>query len=362
MIVELWFLLYNLLLTWVKTLLPVYKCLICFTGEMVDDSRRLSHTRPPNPTSHTTFSIKEEQGPVSAQMCVRARDPPTETEHSAQSSCDLVFPHVPEEEGGSHPHSHPSKPTPPPPSRPHNGPSSSSSSPQGTSGLRSAQRDSAGLGMSTRRSPAVDGSSPEEPARRSISELMGEVPGERPHLCLECGKTFRLISSLKKHLRIHTGEKPYPCTVCGRRFRESGALKTHLRIHTGEKPYSCSECGTQFRHLDGLRKHRRTHTGEKPYVCSICGKRLSRLQHLKHHQRIHTGERPCCCPLCHRGFKDPASLRKHLRAHQGEPGADEAMGMVGLEEGDGAMDDEDMRFGMWGEEEGNEGEPVVDCV
>ncbi|KAL0193176.1 hypothetical protein M9458_011472, partial [Cirrhinus mrigala] len=43
------------------------------------------------------------------------------------------------------------------------------------------------------------------------------------------------------------------------------------------------------------------------------------------------------------GFKDPASLRKHLRAHQGEPGADEAMGMAGLGEGDGgSMDDEDM--------------------
>uniref|UniRef100_A0A8C2ZBV2 C2H2-type domain-containing protein n=1 Tax=Cyclopterus lumpus TaxID=8103 RepID=A0A8C2ZBV2_CYCLU len=111
----------------------------------------------------------------------------------------------------------------------------------------------------------------EDSAGPSASETPGEPSLDRPHHCLECGKTFRLISSLKKHIRIHTGEKPYPCAVCGRRFRESGALKTHLRIHTGEKPYSCSECGNCFRHLDGLRKHRRTHTGEKPYVCAICG-------------------------------------------------------------------------------------------
>ncbi|XP_051541597.1 zinc finger protein 37 homolog isoform X2 [Myxocyprinus asiaticus] len=313
-------------------------------GEMVEDSRRLSHTRAQNPSTHTTFSVKEEQGPVSGQVCLRGREPPTATEHTAQNVCDLAYTHVVEEQGNSRSHHHPSKPPPPPHSRPHNGPSSSSSPPPGTSGLRSAQRDASGLSMTASRSPGVGGSSPEEPTRRSISELMGEAPGERPHLCLECGKTFRLISSLKKHLRIHTGEKPYPCTVCGRRFRESGALKTHLRIHTGEKPYSCSECGTQFRHLDGLRKHRRTHTGEKPYVCSICGKRLSRLQHLKHHQRIHTGERPCCCPLCNRAFKDPASLRKHLRAHEGEPGAEEAVAMAGLAEGDGgSVDDEDMR-------------------
>lgn len=208
----------------------------------------------------------------------------------------------------------------------------------------------------------------EDSAGPSAPDTASEPSGDRPHHCLECGKTFRLISSLKKHIRIHTGEKPYPCGVCGRRFRESGALKTHLRIHTGEKPYSCSECGNCFRHLDGLRKHRRTHTGEKPYVCAICGKRLSRLQHLKHHQLIHTGERPCCCPFCNRTFKEPAALRKHIRTHR------EESGQLGI----GASDDTDpdaiddmnnlhpaapspqMRFGEWGAEE--EDSSVVDCV
>ncbi|XP_077448520.1 uncharacterized protein LOC144068120 [Stigmatopora argus] len=205
-------------------------------------------------------------------------------------------------------------------------------------------------------SPAVA----EGSAGPSCGDVPVVPPSDRPHHCLECGKTFRLISSLKKHIRIHTGEKPYPCSVCGRRFRESGALKTHLRIHTGEKPYSCSECGNHFRHLDGLRKHRRTHTGEKPYVCSICGKRLSRLQHLKHHQLIHTGERPCCCPFCSRSFKEPATLRKHIRTHQ--QAEDEAKPET--------MDDANnlrpsapspqMRFREWGAEE--EDNSVVDCV
>ncbi|CAL9685628.1 unnamed protein product [Knipowitschia caucasica] len=190
---------------------------------------------------------------------------------------------------------------------------------------------------------------------------------DRPHHCIECGKTFRLVSSLKKHIRIHTGEKPYPCGVCGRRFRESGALKTHLRIHTGEKPYSCSECGTCFRHLDGLRKHRRTHTGEKPYVCNICGKRLSRLQHLKHHQLIHTGERPCCCPFCNRTFKEPAALRKHVRTHQEEVnhmdiGASEDQHQEPIDDMNNlhpTAPSPQMRFEGWGTEEDSAG---VDCV
>uniref|UniRef100_A0A3P9QIR1 Si:ch1073-224n8.1 n=1 Tax=Poecilia reticulata TaxID=8081 RepID=A0A3P9QIR1_POERE len=67
----------------------------------------------------------------------------------------------------------------------------------------------------------------EEPAGPSAPDTSGEPSADRPHHCLECGKTFRLISSLKKHIRIHTGEKPYPCAVCGRRFRESGHLKHH---------------------------------------------------------------------------------------------------------------------------------------
>ncbi|XP_061606818.1 zinc finger protein 70 isoform X1 [Phyllopteryx taeniolatus] len=208
----------------------------------------------------------------------------------------------------------------------------------------------------------------EESAGPSGADTPVEPSEDRPHHCLECGKTFRLISSLKKHIRIHTGEKPYPCSVCGRCFRESGALKTHLRIHTGEKPYSCSECGNCFRHLDGLRKHRRTHTGEKPYVCAICGKRLSRLQHLKHHQLIHTGERPCCCPFCNRSFKEPAALRKHIRTHR-EEGGHMAVGVTDEAEPDAidemnnlhpAAPSPQMRFGEWGAEEDDNS--VVDCV
>jgi len=219
------------------------------------------------------------------------------------------------------------------------------------------------------------GGAEESSAGPAALSAPGEPSPDRPHHCLECGKTFRLISSLKKHIRIHTGEKPYPCAVCGRRFRESGALKTHLRIHTGEKPYSCSECGNCFRHLDGLRKHRRTHTGEKPYVCAVCGKRLSRLQHLKHHQLIHTGERPCCCPFCNRSFKEPAALRKHIRTHREEGGH---LGVAAAPVAAGGGDDTDpdalddinnlhpaapspqMRFGEWGAEE-DDGS-AVDCV
>ncbi|NXM86023.1 Z354A protein, partial [Oenanthe oenanthe] len=41
----------------------------------------------------------------------------------------------------------------------------------------------------------------------------------------------------------HGGEKPHRCLECGRSFSYSGRLIQHHRIHTGEKPYKCGECG-----------------------------------------------------------------------------------------------------------------------
>lgn len=318
--------------------------------------------QPRGPAASTTFEIKEEQAPVSGSSLPSGNDGGVaDGDHGAG---DLRYGAIGTDDESQRRYSQTLR---------HQRPSRDCT---GSGGDRNKLLTRTGGGGTSEGMVSPRGGGGDDSAGPSASEPAGDALGDRPHHCLECGKTFRLISSLKKHIRIHTGEKPYPCGVCGRRFRESGALKTHLRIHTGEKPYSCSECGNHFRHLDGLRKHRRTHTGEKPYVCAICGKRLSRLQHLKHHQLIHTGERPCCCPFCNRTFKEPAALRKHVRTHREEGGAGGAgghhhLGLGGDDTDPDAMDDMNnlhpaapsppqMRFGEWGPDE-DDGS-AVDCV
>lgn len=49
-----------------------------------------------------------------------------------------------------------------------------------------------------------------------------------------CGRLFKRMEHLKRHLRTHTMERPFACPMCRKRFSRSDNLGQHLRTHGRE--------------------------------------------------------------------------------------------------------------------------------
>uniref|UniRef100_A0A8C3HQ08 Zinc finger protein 777 n=1 Tax=Chrysemys picta bellii TaxID=8478 RepID=A0A8C3HQ08_CHRPI len=173
-------------------------------------------------------------------------------------------------------------------------------------------------------------------------------PGERPHVCAECGKGFRLKKSLtmhqrshtklgcydpaaceksfvyKQHLtmhqRIHPGGATYSSVECEESFKQNHHLKSHPRIQTADKPYSATKCTKSFNVKSPYRQHQKSHVRERPYKCNKCQECFSQKKSLITHQRMHTGRSggSLMCTYCGKNFSHPSDLIRHQRIHTGE--------------------------------------------
>lgn len=81
---------------------------------------------------------------------------------------------------------------------------------------------------------------------------------------------FRMISTLKDHLRVHSKEKPFICSICGKGFSQKTNMRQHVNRHNKEKSFQCTECTSSFVTKGELQTHQRKHNGEHPFKCKSC--------------------------------------------------------------------------------------------
>ena len=141
--------------------------------------------------------------------------------------------------------------------------------------------------------------------------------------CKICGKTFKSIFFLKKHISVvHEGEKPPLCPSCGKSFETKESLKRHEeRIHENKKPHKCSLCDGYYGDKSELRAHIQGVHGEKKHACSLCKKRFTAIGGLNRHIRlVHEKSTAQTCHLCHKTFSSMWSLKYHISTvHEGKP-------------------------------------------
>jgi len=147
-----------------------------------------------------------------------------------------------------------------------------------------------------------------------VSMPLEPTPQKKVFTCSTCGRQFGFHQSLAAHMVTHTGERRFLCRAAGcmKWFGWRSARNNHERsAHWDWRPFLCTQCGRSFKLSSSLRKHTNIVHCDQPrsYICPICGKQFQTPRAINLHVwNWHTDERNQVCEHCTRQFKTRQEL------------------------------------------------------
>jgi len=150
-----------------------------------------------------------------------------------------------------------------------------------------------------------------------------------------CGKQFKWLSGIKRHLGAH--KKSIKCVWdgCDKTFAQNSNMRDHyLRIHcshsnrdentthsnlnTNQNDNNSNDCNENEKTFEKTSQECEDRVTERNsdgvYVCewSGCGLEFPYYSHLQRHINVHKGLKPLKCPECERTFGQKSNMRQHL--------------------------------------------------
>ncbi|KAH7721445.1 zinc finger protein 28 [Aphelenchoides avenae] len=135
--------------------------------------------------------------------------------------------------------------------------------------------------------------------------------------CVQCGKEYNKVSSLRVHMWAHRG-KLHECDQCDKKYKRREALLEHKQIeHTEDGHFECDECEKKYTRRRTLLEHKRiAHAQVGKFECEQCGKKYRWRGSLREHKKnAHAQAGRFKCNECGKSYPHKVALRNHKRYH-----------------------------------------------
>ncbi|XP_008207197.1 zinc finger protein 556-like isoform X1 [Nasonia vitripennis] len=130
-------------------------------------------------------------------------------------------------------------------------------------------------------------------AKHIRNEHLNVVEPQKSFECLQCHRKYKIESNMLAHEKICSQGMTIQCRHCTFKTKFSRSLAIHMQMKHSElsieSQHQCPDCGKRYKYLKSLNRHIRSLCGEKlKFECDNCNYKSNRKYYLaKHMQEEH---------------------------------------------------------------------------